>query len=329
MPNINIKSWNRFIIPNFCVSASVMGLAHQFIFDNLDVKIKLPPREHADRDFKYNDVASLESSQAETNEPINYNVKKVDVEISEPNQISVPLEALEKPPKQFQYFSEEQKAAIDKITEIHSSVAKKAFNYWLDILRWSSNNAFIGQHQIYGNDSGWSTHIIDKETNKMVWIESMVISFPFFSEVTSEHWSLAQSRLMKNQSIPIHFKYLHSAEESNRNQLFQKAIVELAMSCEIFLRHSTLEFIPKSTPPDLVQYIEEANINKYVTSFFKHLVPQSQQKEYKKIQKVISSLINHRNSYLHMGTMNVVDQKKCYEYIAAIKKLFEIKLISQ
>ncbi len=74
---------------------------HEFEFENHHVSVKLPRPEHADRDERYDDVATVSSSRADTKEALSYRVQKVDVEIAVPEPISVPEEALSNPPNQY------------------------------------------------------------------------------------------------------------------------------------------------------------------------------------------------------------------------------------
>ena len=115
MPDITAKSWSRFNTTNFCVTAEIMGASHEFNFENNRVSIRLPKAEDADRDKRYDQVAHVYSSRADTKEPLAFLIKKIDIEIEIPELLSVPDEALSKPAKQFKYFSEEQQKTADNI----------------------------------------------------------------------------------------------------------------------------------------------------------------------------------------------------------------------
>ena len=326
MPEISAKTWSRFITTNFCVTAEIMGFMHEFKFDNHHVSVKLPLPEHADRDERFDDVASVASSRADTDEVLSYRVRKVDVEIAVPVPISVPKEALSNPPKQIKHFSEEEKAVADRVCNEHSELAGRAFQYWLEMMRWASDSALIGQHSINGYESGWSTYLMESKTNHRVWASPVMLSAYRESEVTKVHWEKAAEHLQNSDELPMHFRFLHDGITSTRHGQYKKAIIEIAMACEIYLRYSVFEFIPEGTPSELVKYIEEANINKYVSQFFRSLLDESQITEYKKIAKEISSLISRRNSYVHMGQMDDADNSLCQRFINAARKLFTIKL---
>lgn len=324
MPKISAKTWNRFITTNLCVVAEVMGSIHKFDFEKHHVSVLLPKPEHADRGESFDEVARTYTS--DTKEPQLYSVAKVDVEITVPKKISVPEEALYNPPKQFEHFSEDQKQAADTVCEQLSGIGERAFQYWLEVIRWASNNAMIGQPDISGVKSGWTTYLMDSSTNHKVWAGTINFTISGDVGLTKKNWEKAAEHLQKGYPIPMHIGFLHDAKASTRNGQYEKAIIELAMACEIYLRYAVLEFIPKSTPKEMKTYIEEANMNKYVSQFFKGLVLDLQSSGYKKISSDISSLMSRRNSYLHMGQLHDADRMLCRRYINTAEQLFEIHL---
>jgi len=326
MPNISAKTWTRFVTTNFCVTAETMGSIHEFVFEDHNASVKLPRPEHADRDEQFDDLATVSSSRADTEEVLSYRVSKVDVEIAVPEPISVPEEALSNPPKQIEHFSEEQQKAVDRICDQHSELGERAFQYWLEIIRWASGDALIGQPSISGFGSGWSTYLMESSTNHRVWASPVMFTVHRETEVTKEHWKVAAEHLQNGDELPMHLRFLHDAVTSTRHGQYEKAIIEIAMACEIYLRYAVFEFIPERTPDELVKYIEEANINKYASQFFRSLVDDSQISEYKKIVKEISSLMSRRNNYVHMGQMDDADNALCQRFINTARKLFTIQL---
>lgn len=326
MPNILAKTWNRFITTNLCVATDVMGSTHEFRFENRNVTVRLPKSKHADRDEAFDDVAKLVAYQVDTKIPLIYSVSKVDIEIAIPDKINIPEEALAKPPKQVAYFSEAQQRVASTICHEYSELAERAFQYWLEIIRWVSKRALIGQPSISDHKSGWSTYIIDDATDHKVWAESPGITIYHNAELTKEHWDAALIHLQNGDSIPMHLRFLHDAKTSIKNGQYEKAIIELAMTCEIYLRYSVFEFIPVTTPASMKIYIEEANINQYVGKFFKELVVTSYKEKYKAIAKEISSLMSRRNSYMHMGVINNADDSLCIRFAEMVEQLLQIPL---
>ena len=327
MPEISAKSWSRFKTTNFCVEAAIMGGVHEFDFENHCVTVRLPKPEDADRSKEYDEVAEVASMNSTTNETLSFRIRQVDVEITIPELISVPKEALILPPTQREYFSDEEQKVTEALCEQHRSVAKRAFDYWIEIIRWVTDSAIIGQPKMWSNKSGWSTYIQDAKTNHRIWAGALSFSMGFGFEITKEHWQKAEQCLKRKEVLPMHLRFLHDAQHSASNGQYEKSILELAMACEIFIRYSVFDLIPDVVPKEFVEYIEEANINKYTNNFFKKHVPTSLNLNYKKISKDISSLMSRRNSYVHMGYMDGADRDHCSRYTSSVKELFKIKLV--
>jgi hypothetical protein len=329
MPEIATQTWNRFITRNLSVAADVMGSVHEFDFETFHVKVRLPKQEDAQRDEGFDEVARLTSWKASTKEPLVYDVAKVDVNVLHTGLINVPEEALSNPPNQYEHFTDRQKNTVEDMCNRFSGIAERAFQYWVEILRWVSSNAMIGQPDISGFESGWSTYLMDVSTGHRVWGSSHTIVVHLQSEITKEYWKKAEEHLNNGDTLPLHLRFFHDAKASKRNGQYEKAIIELAMACEIYLRYQVFEFIPESTPQELKKYIEEANINKYVSQFFNSLVPESKRSAYKKIAKDISSLMSRRNSYVHMGELHDADERLCCRFIDTTEELFKICLRSE
>jgi len=329
MPEIATKTWNRFITRNLAVAAEVMGSKHEFVFEGFTVNVLLPKQEDANHSEGFDELANLTSWRSVTNEPLIYDVAKVDVNVFFPDTVSVPDEALASSPNQWQHFTAQQKKVVEDVCNELSGVAERAFQYWLEVIRWVSNNAMIGQPGINGYGSGWSTYLMDSSTNHRVWGNGHKIDVHIESEITKADWDNADKHLINGDSLPLHLRFLHDAKASTRNGQYEKAIIELAMACEIFLRYQVFDFIPESTPEELKKYIEEANINKYVSQFFNSLVLGSQRSTYKKVAKDISSLMSRRNSYVHMGELHDADDGLCRRFIKTAEELFKISLVAR
>jgi hypothetical protein len=172
--------------------------------------------------------------------------------------------------------------------------------------------------------SGWGTCICSADTGKHVWSGSQTSIVPWNPPVKVQHWSSAAQKLTNGDKLPIHLRFLHAAEYSVEHHQIEKSILETAMACETFLRYSVLHTISNSLPREITKYIEEANINKYLTQFFKSLVPKRSEDAYKEISKDLSSLFSRRNSYIHMGTIPSTDRIRCLRFIQTTKLLFSI-----
>jgi len=106
--NVKVKSWNRFLINNLGVKPDVMGREHLFPFENSTVSIKIPSVDQVDRGKNYDEVASVGARLASDNEPLEYCIYKVDVEVMLSVTVSLPAEVLNRNPNAVDLLSKEE-----------------------------------------------------------------------------------------------------------------------------------------------------------------------------------------------------------------------------
>jgi hypothetical protein len=321
---ITVKSWNRFITRNLAAAPEVLGKEHRFTFENRTVSIKIPSIDQADRGKGYDEVVSVRTRRAIDNEPLEFHIHKVDVEVSIPNIVSVPAEALDRPPNAYDLFSDEEQKRLSKIAEQHQSVAEKAFEYWIRVTRWVCDDSRIGQDQVEDFRSGWGTYLIDTERNTGIWTPGHTIYVSKYKSLNLEEWREIQSKLSENSQPPIYVELKYDAEEHIRLGDYRRSLIDMAIACETFLRISVLQSLPKDLNPKLSVYIEEANINQYINHFFAEIIDETANKQFKKIKSDLHSLTKRRNDLVHMGKDDGIDEKLCLRFLKVTQELLSI-----
>jgi hypothetical protein len=303
-----------------------MGLCHTFVFEGREVAVRLPTIQEANRGDGFDRVAWKSSEHASDGQPISFVIEKVDVEVVINDELDVPHEAMTAENVNHPAYTAEQSARMKEVSDQHYAVSLRAFQHWLEVLRWASGQARIGQPSVSSIRSGWGTYLHEKNTGHRVWGNGETFYATLRSELTRPQWEAASTQLFKGEKLPMHLRFLHDAESSLMNAYFEKAILELALACEIYVRYAVFEHIPIGTPKEIVTYIEEANINRYISKLFRSLVQSKDESTYANLKEDLSSLISRRNSYVHMGKMDDPTADRCRRYVKAVKSLFQIKL---
>jgi len=319
-----IKSWNRFLIRNLAVAPEVMGQEHIFPFENSTVSIKIPSIDQVDRGKGFDEVASVGARRTVDNEPLEFNIHKMDVEVSIPITVSIPLEVLDQPANAYDLFSDEEQSRLNKIAEQHQSIAEKAFEYWLRVTRWVCDDSRIGRDQVEGFRSGWSTYLIDTERNTKVWIQGHVFHVSKYKTLKPEEWQEVQSRLSNGSQPPIYVELKHDAEESIRLGDYRRSLVDMAMACETFLRLAVLQKLPAELNNKLVSYIEEGNISQYIDKFFPEVIDEAANRQFKKLKSDLFMMFDRRNKLVHMGKDDGIDEILCRKFLKVTQELLSI-----
>lgn len=332
MEKIFVKSCVCFATPNFAVDATLMGASHEFVYEGHNIKISLPNKEQADINDRDEEVATGSRWLAnDRNTPVEYTILKVELEVDLNESILVPECVFsEKKNHNIAVFSGDSVnyKNVMSVIQKHSEIQNLAYLYWLEILRWSTNKPSIGMK--YGNTSKISkigVCLLNKENDQIVASSHDPISAYLNTLVTFEQWKFTQHKLTKELKLPMHIRFKFDAQESLKTENYERAIIEFAMSCEIYIRHSYFDYLPKDQLHDeLIKYIESANINQFLTKFFKRIL--KDESEYNRaLREDLDSLMAHRNQYVHMGVMTDATRERCDRYLNAVEKLFAIEKV--
>ncbi len=326
----HIISWNQFISRGLAVTPDLMGARHKFEFDGHVVEIVIPDissvKEGKER-FEHGVKATTGSRWASDNKVIEYYIHRVDVILNQNQELLIDPETFNQNPVAYDLYTEDERNHFEKVCGTHKRLATTYYEYWLSVLRWKLDDFRIGRFEISGNDSSWSTYLKDSENGKTVWIQTGIFTILGQKTVDSDNWNDIQRSLTRNETPPSYISLKHDAEESMSHKDYVKAIIELAMSCEIFLRNMVLQGLSNNIPSNIMSAIEELNITQYVNKHFKVLVPKKKLTEYNKLAKELTSLFNKRNSILHMGNSEGATLDNCQRYLKLSKTLHDFSSI--
>jgi hypothetical protein len=317
---IEVKSWNRFLTRNLAVKPEVLGCEHRFSFDDRIVSIKVPSSIQVDRERGYNkstSVASIANRRAVDDEPLEYYIHSVDVEVSIPDTLTIPSEVLNLPP------NAPEVSQLMKFVEQHKPIAEKAFEYWIRIVRWVCDDSRIGQNKVENYRSGWSTKLIDVESDTTVFGTQKFYALGY-KTLSVEEWEKIRSELSSSSQPPVYVELKHDAEENIRLGDYGLSLLYLAFACEVFLRFAVIGTLPKTLNDEVIRYIERANVSLYIDKLFPEILDVATKKQFKSIKSDLHSLSEHRNKVVHMGNDEGVDEKLCLRFLKVTEELLSI-----
>ena len=121
----------------------------------------------------------------------------------------------------------------------------------------------------------------------------------------------------------MHFILLSESRHNADLGDLRRAIVDVSVACEVYLRSSVLGALPSGILAEAVMQIENANINQFVSHMFPALLTDEAKKEYKRsVKDELSSLFNRRNKLMHMAAMGDLTHERCMQYQKAVEALF-------
>ena len=231
-------SLNWFKLRGVATEASLLGSKHQFEFEGHHVEIKLPDlsklRDPGD------DHAALIPSGRYTNEmqPVSYKIQLVEIKVKILQELLVDPETFNRTPVAYDLYSESEQLAFERMCAEYRMLSKRAFEYWVSILRWKLNDFRIGQDEIDGIESSWSCTLQDHIEGRVIWQEALQYSFPGFRVVEKRGWNQIQTVLIDNESPPVYDSALVLANTFCKHGNLGFALVQVCVACESVLAES-------------------------------------------------------------------------------------------
>lgn len=315
-------SLNWFKLRGVAVEPSLLGSIHQFEFEGHSVGIKLPDLSQVG-DLSDSNAAVIPSGRfTKDMEPLSYAIQLVEIKVNLPHVLMVDPETFNRNPVAYDLYSQSEQEEFERLCAQYRVLSQKAFEYWVSILRWKLNDFRIGLEELIGSESGWSSSLQSHKSSQTIWSESLQYTFPGYTIVDENHWTLIQTVLSGGETSPVYFILKHEAEKNLKHGNYKTSIIELAMASEIFLRMCVIKRLPNDLAENLVKAIEELNINQYVSKHFKILVLPEYLAEYRKIVKELDSLFSKRNAIVHMGDYQGATKENCERFLVMVESLF-------
>jgi len=300
-----------------------MGRSLSFEQNGSTVTIKLPPIEKVGDIHDENARACRGAWNSNTGEAIYFVIRSVDVCVEASTEVAVPDEVLQRRPNAYELIDGEVQQTLDSVAKTCSAQSKAAFEYWVSLLRWVSGSHKICRHVSVGNSTGWSTYLVDRATGKEVWILGQTIVVEGYRTITEAVWDKISQLACAKETPPIYSILYGDALDCIDDADYRRALVDLSVSCEVFLRSRVIASLPPSTSEQVSRLIEEANINQLVAHLFPALLDQEAGERYKKrIKGDLSSLFASRNKLMHVAELHGATLESCRRYADAAQQLF-------
>lgn len=322
--DVVLRSWNRYVVEGLAVSPDVIGRQHSFKFGDAEIEIQLPSKDAADRDSNSDSpIAKVSSWWSADGSPIDYDVYKIDVIVRLKRSMPLPAKVLDVNANAFDLIPEGQQDTLENLCEEHGCFAERAVERWLSVLRWITDDYRIARPYFTSGGDDWNVRLFDEATQKKVWIQSSTAHVRGHHRVTLDEWLNAEIQLAKQEVPPIHISLKHDAEKFLAVGDRRRAIIDMAVSCETFLRHVIRSTLPSELNVSARNFIEEANIRRYIDNFLPSALMNDAAEHYKRqIKPALTLLFEQRNEVMHQAINVSATTEDCNRILQALNMLF-------
>lgn len=323
---MHLQSWNRFVLRAFAIAPSLLGARHTWQMGGATIELRLPNVEKIEKDHEEDyPVGRLRSWRADDGTPLEYFIHQVDVRVNVDACVELPAEVLTRGPNAFDVIPQTQQNELEEVATRHRAIATTAYEYWLSVMRWVCDDYRIGRPEIAGNDSGWSTYLFERSSDKRIWGASTTLFVDGLHCLNNEEWERAQNILCQGFQVPIYLAQRQDAEALLAQHDYRRCIIDLCIAAETFLRQKVWASLPSVLEDDVRTYVEQANINRYINSFFPSLLADEQRARYRSdLRHRLNDLFTVRNKIMHAGARNLASREDCSAHVDAVRLLFTL-----
>lgn len=323
---MKLQSWNRFKASALAVEPELMGRSLSFSHGGTSVTIKLPPLERVGDHHDEDALAVRGAWNSNTGEAIYFHVNAVDVVTACESEVDLPEAILQCNPNAYELIDEGRQITLNAIAASASAVASSAFEYWVSLVRRVTGFHRLGREMRVGYASGWPTYLHECATDRSVWTEGMHIVVQGAHRITDREWQQVAVHASSGDQPPLHIVLLGDAKHCIDVEDYRRALVDLSVACEVYLRTAVLASLPSGVLEEAIRLIEEANINQFVAHLFPALLNEAPRNEYKKtVKDDLSSLFARRNKLMHMAVVDGADRATCDRFRRALEILFGLE----
>lgn len=303
------------------------------MYDGRQVTISLPtikmltPGKELMSQLDHGEVLLSYNSWREENgeeRPIAYWVSSVDIVIDCGKPMKVPNGMLERSPNAYDLVSKKRQSRFNKIANDQEELARRAFDYWLKIMRWKTDNSSIGRPEVKGYKSGWGTYLVDSSTRKRFWIGDMTFKTSLEKPITLQEWNRAAKLLKAGGRAPLYFDYYFDALEHLALGDLDRCIVDLAVSCEALMRGAIETYLSQNLLSSINEYVNKANIYNYYEDFIPDLLKPLKRRKFQTLKQDIKGLFTARNSIVHGKSRNSSSLADCQRFILTTRNLMNL-----
>lgn len=329
MQEFQIRSWNRFYTRNLRITADLIGQSHEFFFSGASITIRLPGKEQVDRGPGFDEIASRGTYRLidEVEVPQNYHIYKADVEVNLGAVALLDPAVLTAQANAYELVDGETQEKLNQDCEVHETIAAQAFEYWLSVLRWVSDDYSIGRHAVIANHSGFSTYLHEVQSGGKVWIQSVMINVPGARSITTAHWLKAAARLTNGEKAFPHITILHEAEEYYERGEYRRCLIDMAVATELYVRAVCMSRLPEKLEPYFYEKIDRINISELMEKVFPKYLDREETKAFLSIKAELVAMFKARNQVMHMADYGVANAPTCKMYLRSAKVLIKLSRI--
>ena len=311
-----------FKTPRLTIVAALAGFDHQFSFEGMSVGIQLPHRDEAASVHDPSTPLAVISWKTETEEPTTFDVRSVRVLVT-PNEQSRLARLVssahgndEKPIAAGFGGTEHFNAELSLL----GNVALRAVEHWLRVVQWRTGRWYVGRPR-RPSRRVTTVSLFEESTHRRVVSGPIHLEGSVAEPMPESEWLDVQDALTRGAEPPLSYQLFFDGQEHLSIGDHRRAVIELAMACEVLLKTLVEERTPDTLFEPGKKYLLRANATVLLKQFAKSLISDAWVKQNGGLIKSVERLFATRNRVVHEHHLAPITSSECIEFKSAVERL--------
>lgn len=321
--SVALSVWKRYQTYNLRISPSLASAFHLFEYQGLSIKITLPKRPKQQNWTNDNSPITCHGYRQGKNRniPLYFQVHQVDATIETGIRRNIRKDAIGV--VNYNLFNKREHASLGKILDSNEAILDSAFDHWINVMRWCTEQPTICQLSHIRQDTHWGTYLVDSTTDKRFYCSISTFKIQGSPRIKKIEWNKAQRILSEGKDVPIWQLYYAEAYERLEIGDIRGYIISLAISSETIIRHLTRYFLKEPVNIKYQSIVDTVPISGIIDSWHKLGFNSPSWKSLNKERKVIKNIFELRNGIMHRGENPSIAKHRQVELGEAVKRFLK------
>jgi hypothetical protein len=244
---------------------------------------------------------------------VTYHVSDVDVLVTA--QSGARVRSSSRDGRKVEHHETRRGVKLDAILNDLTQVAKRAFEYWLRVGRWTTDHSSLGQLRRDEREAQ-STPELQSEDGSVLWRPIPVITIQIAgAAVSKREWNRWGAAVAAEEAPPVFIDFLHDANHRLYIGDRQGAVLAFAIACETAIRSVVLERNAPGMSQEGLKLLSSVPISRLLQRLNKVGPPAGFWTGLDR--KTLQTLFDRRNALAHRGSEKDLTTAECRTFSVA------------
>ena len=300
------------------IGPSLAGTEHTFKYHGHDVKVSVPGRPGAKDKWNEDSAIFCRSWKLYKSgkRPTSFVVRRVSLVLDSNSVKSIREDAIGR--VNTQLFSTADAKRLEIFAEKQGEILDKAFFYWASVVRWKCKRYSIMHSRDDLGISDSNLYLVERATMQRFYAPPTVIRVTWERPITEKEWKAVQESIRSQEEVPLWQLSIGEAHHRFSSGDSRGAILELAISVEVLVRHLVESFLSDRAPNDFRRMVSKIGLRQLLEQWERLGFKSKAWGSFPHIKRDILQVITLRDSIMHRGHTSDIHAAEFKRYSAAV-----------